>query len=332
MLMPARQKKTMLSFFRGFAGVLCFVSLTGGAISSARAGFEWTPPAQETSSAPTAAHHAPSAPPMMPEQLPVPVDVMPLIPMPGDDVMPAAPQMDMRAGTAPRVVPRPSAMDSSGGLVDGFGKDIPLSLAIQQIAPSPYKWSFAPGTDQNTELSWTGGKPWRETLGAALAPHGLTFSESGHTICVVPKTETMAAPIPRPMMDHSVLPVSPAVSVRPPPFARPDVLPEGLVSIPLSRPLPSQIAPPIGGVYPWHAEKDQSLYQLLTQWSNIMGAQLIWHAKRDYLLPQKLDMEGTYPVALRETLSLFDDHSPRPVGKLYPVGIDTPAVLVVQDD
>lgn len=62
------------------------------------------------------------------------------------------------------------------GEISGFGKDMPLALALRQIVPPEYQYAFADGVNPGTRISWQGGRPWDEVLSAALSPAGYTPS------------------------------------------------------------------------------------------------------------------------------------------------------------
>jgi len=52
--------------------------------------------------------------------------------------------------------------------IEGFGSDLPLALALRQIVPAHYAFSFGPGVNPGESVSWDGGKPWNEVLGDTL--------------------------------------------------------------------------------------------------------------------------------------------------------------------
>lgn len=55
-------------------------------------------------------------------------------------------------------------------VVEGFGKDMPLVMALGQIVPAKYAYFFGRGVNPGASVSWDGGKPWNEVLQHALAP------------------------------------------------------------------------------------------------------------------------------------------------------------------
>lgn len=67
------------------------------------------------------------------------------------------------------------AKNETFDVIDGFGKDLPLALALRQVVPARYAFSFGQGVNAGTKVSWVGGKPWNEVLEATLTPIGLDF-------------------------------------------------------------------------------------------------------------------------------------------------------------
>lgn len=77
-----------------------------------------------------------------------------LIPMPGGMIPPEMPVVEY--------------MDAVG-----FGRDLPVALALSQIVPPNYAYSFADDQAAGKVVSWEGGKPWDQVLDDMLAPQGL---------------------------------------------------------------------------------------------------------------------------------------------------------------
>ncbi len=191
----------------------------------ALAGFEWTPPPP----APAISARTPEAMPPVPAVPAATVDVMELMPIPGasDGVPPAAapspvpvsvptpPPTTARVNHNARAVspmpaieresiaaPAPSpeildALNSSGSYANvvGFGADIPLALAMGQIVPAEFAYSFASNVNPGLKVSWDGGKPWTEVLNNALAPHGLRADIAG-TAVIVRQSVQAQRPLP----------------------------------------------------------------------------------------------------------------------------------------
>ena len=57
--------------------------------------------------------------------------------------------------------------------VEGFGTDLPLGQAIDDIVPSGFNIVISNNVDPSTLINWEGGKSWKATLKAALSRAGL---------------------------------------------------------------------------------------------------------------------------------------------------------------
>ncbi len=131
----------------------------------------------------TAIPLAPAAQPVQPlannnlQQMQAPAPVMTMAaPQPKTTLMAPAPQMAMPAAmTAPQSFESP---------VRGFGKDIPLVIAAQQIAPEGRQIAFGQGVDPSMPISWNGGKSWRNVLSDALGGSGLQLAEQGNILFI----------------------------------------------------------------------------------------------------------------------------------------------------
>ncbi len=67
-------------------------------------------------------------------------------------------------------------------VIEGFGSDIPLALALRQIVPAQYAFSFGPGANPGMIVSWEGGKPWNEVLKETLSPINVGFGINEKTL------------------------------------------------------------------------------------------------------------------------------------------------------
>ena len=59
------------------------------------------------------------------------------------------------------------------GVVEGFGSDIPLSLALGQIIPSGFSHFLGDGVNPDQLVSWQGGQPWNMVLDEIALSSGL---------------------------------------------------------------------------------------------------------------------------------------------------------------
>ena len=55
-------------------------------------------------------------------------------------------------------------------IVEGFGSDIPLAIALRQVVPAQYAFSFDKGVNLGALVSWEGGKPWDQILNNMIKP------------------------------------------------------------------------------------------------------------------------------------------------------------------
>jgi len=111
-----------------------------------------------------------------------------LTPMPGEGAPPiVASKISQEPLSAPMVAPSPQApAQVTKNLPEavGFGRDLPLALALSQIVPAGYSYSFAQNIDAGTNVSWQGGKPWNVVLDEMLAPSGMKAVIVGDKIVI----------------------------------------------------------------------------------------------------------------------------------------------------
>ncbi|MCB9975028.1 MAG: TcpQ domain-containing protein [Rhodospirillales bacterium] len=106
-------------------------------------------------------------------------------------------------------------------VVEGFGSDMPLALALQQVVPPRYAYSFGKGVNPGHLVSWEGGKPWNQVLNDMISPLKLRTQIEGNVIKIlnaqtpaavnlgepVPNLEDQAAP--EPPMEEQMEPLPP---------------------------------------------------------------------------------------------------------------------------
>ncbi len=93
-----------------------------------------------------------------------------------------------------RIVPYSTTSTIPEGIVSGFGTELPLEIALQQIIPPTYKFSFAPGVNPATIVSWRGEKSWKEVLTDMLSTRNLGFSHQNN-IVTISKLPTLYPPV-----------------------------------------------------------------------------------------------------------------------------------------
>ncbi|HYD18808.1 MAG TPA: TcpQ domain-containing protein [Patescibacteria group bacterium] len=180
--------------------------------ASAQAGFEWkgplTPPPAAVIVAPPVdtnpsddltpvtswSKDDPAGAPAVVTPMPAPVAVQPMetIPAPVASApvvsAPAAmtPVHDMSA-PAHDMAATPAPMHNaevSGDVLSGFGSDVPLVIALQQVVPAGYQYSFSSGVNPGVSVSWEGGKPWQGVLSDMLAKQGLGYRIQGSAVVI----------------------------------------------------------------------------------------------------------------------------------------------------
>ncbi len=96
-----------------------------------------------------------------------------------------------------------------GDVLNGFGDDLPLVIALQQVAPPGYQFAFAPGVDLGQRVSWQGGKHWRDVARDMLGSKGLAFETQNDNILMVME-QGAAAPALQTAQVTPAAPMSPS--------------------------------------------------------------------------------------------------------------------------
>lgn len=66
----------------------------------------------------------------------------------------------------------------------GFGKGLPLALAISQLVPSDFTHRFDGDIDASAMVDWEGGKPWNVVLNDMLRPQNMTAEIQGNVVVI----------------------------------------------------------------------------------------------------------------------------------------------------
>ncbi|MDE1151289.1 MAG: TcpQ domain-containing protein [Micavibrio sp.] len=164
--------------------------------SHAQAGFEWKGPleAPHAASAPA----ADSSAPMNDDMAPVTADAPAAMPAPRAPAVAPAPVAQQPIPAAmPAAMPAPQAApEATGETLTGFGSDLPLVIALQQVVPAGYQYSFASGVNPGTHVSWEGGKPWQQVLSDMLGKQNLGYQLQNNTVVVSEDATDGAAAAP----------------------------------------------------------------------------------------------------------------------------------------
>lgn len=224
--------------------------IAAGFPCAALAGFEWSPPpasardqaAGNTQAAPDAMTPVPGEPADGFQPMPAPLPEVQGQPLPGVAAPRApvavAPPPSPAPEAAPRINPfpleaapvaAPAPVPPPSGFTQavGFGEQMPLALAMRQIVPPEYGFSFADGVNPGVKIDWEGGRPWNAVLGDAIAPYGLTAVVAGKAVSIRPADRpatgdavalapppgpmTLTRPAPVAMPEEAMPPVAPAM-------------------------------------------------------------------------------------------------------------------------
>jgi hypothetical protein len=299
-----RMLKSKLFLLAGFSVLVCVGT------TPALAGFEWHPPA-------AASQVSTQEGPAVPAQKVQSIEAVPLL-----------------TEAEKKKMPAPAAAD----IVSGFGNDLPLSVALQQVVPPEYKVSLAPGVSGDTQVSWHGDKPWKQVLADMLTAEGLGSSFRGKSITVASLIDakkpappavvsSKADMIPADMIsdggknnsakkDSSPAPLLAEKTPAPVPVV--DVLPEAAPSV----------MPPVESA--WQASKGQMLREVLDDWSKTAHVQLRWSTDYDYRLKDSVAYGGNYDSAVGRLFDQFSRANPQPYGQLHRTP-DGGSVLIVNN-
>jgi len=92
-----------------------------------------------------------------------------------------APFEPVDSSPTPRIT-KTDVQHNQYSVVDGFGSDLPLALALSQVVPPEYSYSFGPGVNAGARVSWNGGKPWSQVLDSMVSGAQLKATISGQTV------------------------------------------------------------------------------------------------------------------------------------------------------
>lgn len=166
-----------------------------------------------------------------------------------------------------------------GPALQGWGDEVPLALALEQILPKG--WSLEPaGVDTARAVSWRGGRSWHAILGdlayghrfdaridwvqqrVTLGPAGSLAPSAGPHVATARKEKEAAEPT-----DEE--PLAPVQAVRrdPPPVLRPTAPPPVVVPVVIAPPAPTT----------WTLDPTKTLRQNVEAWAKKAGwNRVVW--------------------------------------------------------
>ena len=223
--------------------------------------------------------------------------------------------------------------------VVGFGSDMPLALALRQVVPANFSYSFAESVNPGQRVSWNGGKAWFDVVREMVQPIDLNVEIRGRVVHLYPtqmnvpaveaepqpvveEIEVQAALSPMsiteqanaaPMMQEdemlSPMPETARTAIRDPGESVEDVVdmaetaPEQIAFENAEPSALQNIEPASGGPLFWEAQKGESLKSTLSSWSETSNVELVWEADYDYKLDSSVLASGEFSEALSVVLS-----------------------------
>lgn len=252
---------------------------------------------------------------------------------------PRAPQNIMPAQTAgmpaPFMAPIVQAPVGYGmyEVAQGFGRDLPLVMAMRQVVPAQYGFVFDEGIDVSSRVSWQGGKPWDVVLQDMLSPLGVAATINGNVVTVGRgggSNFQMASAGPQVMtgivQETTVMPMSatPVAMTSAAPVVEMGGIGGGYVNARTAS------SADLLATTTWTAPRNSTLRNILEGWSGRVGVELYWASEYDYPIQSAVSVNGTFEEAVQTLLKGLADSKPRPMGRLHPNLPNGPAVLVIE--
>ncbi|OWQ61369.1 hypothetical protein CEE58_16205 [Stenotrophomonas maltophilia] len=178
----------------------------------------------------------------------------------------------------------------------GFGKELPLDLVIQQIAPQGWNTELSPELSKGRLASWTGGKAWTDVLNdvAVKARVYVDLDWSRRSIAVTSPPAALSVATSRTAAGASQLPsVDPKVSS----------VPTVVVTAPQAK--------------VWVARGGHSLRAVVEEWAASEQVTVIWDAGVDYDMPALMSFRGDLRAALGDLFKVFAQTKRPPKGIYY---------------
>ena len=271
--------------------------------------------------------------------------------MPGSDTQNAVPHREQTAQNQQRI--------------QGFGKDIPLTLALRQIMPDRYSFAFSEGVNRKTPISWEGGEDWRTTLRKSLQAKGLDMQIQNRIVRINKADQRIAR-------QSQGRPASQRGKLTRPGLRQPDNHrmsqrhqspgntrlqhynngdPRRVQTSPKSRSsnsmAPVSVPTSLRGesnavsqsaeqsqalsrTYDFNADKGNSLRTILQDWAQKAGVELRWEPVYDFTLRKDIEMRSDFTKAVSKALAQYSQTAPKPHGRLHTTSDNGNPVLVIE--
>lgn len=204
-------------------------------------------------------------------------------------------------------------------LAQGFGKDVPLALALRQIVPADFGYAVQNNANLGLRVDWSGNKPWDEVLNAAIKKYNLEAVIIQKTVLI----KEIGAPIETPKRKETAPPVE--LEQKSEMIREDETITQNVSENAKQKPTS------LTSVSKWKAEEGEELYPVMVQWCNAAGVKLLWNAKEKYEISEDIEVNGNFENAVQKVLMTFKGQSKRPVGMFKANDPKGKAVLSVND-
>lgn len=251
----------------------------------------------------------------------------------GGKPFPLVTPVTLPSGPGAQEPPRPAVMPNAvGGRVSRWDEDLSKVPSIHQSGKPPrvnalsktMTWQARAGEDIRSTLM-----RWGKQAGVAVEWQA---SQGGQLTSDINMTGTFESAVQYLMAENSVMMGMDANMQRSPdPFSPVPNVPHMAVASSLDRAPGSPTAPPRPLVEPkWIAGQGTTLKQVLSDWSEREGVELVWQASHNFIVNIPVRSEGTYNQALEEILSQYLSSGVRPAAQLNNDPVTGRRVLFIQ--
>jgi hypothetical protein len=243
--------------------------------------------------------------------------------------------------TVPMTMPEPKAApttiaNDATAVLEGFGQNLPLSLALSQIVPQDYTVVYQAQPDADKQVSWVGGRPWAKVLEDMIFAHGYRVTVTTDNQVIISAVGQPLAPIAAApaaaMPSPSTAPTAPLsfadnrynqapareVTERIPvpamPVAATSSLEPVMNTVPVDAVAGNTYDPAKIDLY--SGRTGEPVRAVLTRWGRLSGVAVDWRLGQDLTMPQSFAINAPYARAVDRLLALFAGASPAPVAQI----------------
>ena len=246
---------------------------------------------------------------------------------------------------APVAVPPSAPQSTALAAISGFGDQIPLSFAMDQIVPSDFTVQYVDQPDPDTIVSWAGGRAWNKVLEDMLYAHGYRVRVTDNVVYIFkagrnmneimanPAPGLQAVPVPKAPVMAAAPPKAPEkepILIRrekPPVMSSSASLKDDGMTVSPSKMYDAQ------KIQVFSARTNENLGDVLARWCKMAHVQLDYGALQDYTLPRPVSYNATFSRAIERVLDLYAAQAGRPVAELNTKGaVPTLVVRPARDD